>query len=371
MSESTHQARILVVDDDETERLFVSRLLEQKGYEALTAATAGDAVKTASSCCPDLILLDVMLPDADGFSVCARLKSDKVTEDIPVIFLTAKGHGQEIVHGFEAGGVDYVVKPFDVSVLLARVATHTTLARLSRGLQEALDERTVRLEQANRRLRELNVEMASLEERQRRQLAQELHDTTIQQLVLSRIIIESEETVGERSGQVVQLLDESLQQLRTLVFELSPPVLSQSGLAPAVEWLAERLGVQWGLSVAYELIGEPVKLPQVLELTLFQGIRELLINTVKHADARRAWVTLLFDADNIEIVVADDGRGFAHVDALLATRDEQPSRIAPTSGGYGLYSLKSRLELLGGTFDVANRPSGGAEVRIVVPMCAA
>jgi CheY-like chemotaxis protein len=149
---------------------------------------------------PDLILLDIMLPDGDGFSVCRRLQANPDTRRIPVIFLTAKGDRDAVVRGFESGGIDYIVKPFDVEVLLARVQTQTTLSRLSRKLQQTLDERTQRLRQANHRLQELSLELARIEERQRRKLAEELHDTTIQQLVLARLLIESGQGRGGEGG---------------------------------------------------------------------------------------------------------------------------------------------------------------------------
>ncbi len=357
MNESTDSACILVVDDDAATREFVSGLLRQQGYRVFATASGADMLSAVSVRQPDLILLDVMLPDADGFSLCRRLKQDAGSRDIPVVFLTAMSDGRQMLDGFDAGGVDYIVKPFDVSVLLARVQTHSSLSRLSRGLQRSLDERTEGLAQANRRLRELNIEMALLEERQRRRLAQQLHDTTIQQLVLARIIIEGEDGGFRRKDRLVTLLDDSLRQLRSLVFELSPPILSQAGLHGAAEWLAERLAEQWGLSVDCELQGEPTVLPDAMALTLFQGLRELLINVAKHAEMGHAQVCLRFAPEWVEVLVDDDGRGFP--------------AAAPVVGGFGLNSLRSRIELLGGCVEIGAREPRGTRVCLRVPLNAA
>jgi two-component system, sensor histidine kinase and response regulator len=354
VNEPLDTACILVVDDDAATREFVSGLLRQKGYRVFATASGAEMLSAVSVRHPDLILLDVMLPDADGLSLCRRLKQDAGSRDIPVVFLTAMSDGRQMLDGFEAGGVDYIVKPFDVSVLLARVQTHSTLSRLSRGLQRSLDERTAGLAQANRRLRELNVEMALLEERQRRRLAQQLHDTTIQQLVLARIIIEGEDGGLGRKDRLVTLLDDSLRQLRSLVFELSPPILSQAGLHGAAEWLAEWLAEQWGLSVDCELQGEPMALPDAIALTLFQGLRELLINVAKHAEVGHAHVCLRFAPEWVEVLVDDDGRGFPDT--------------GPIAGGFGLSSLRSRIELLGGCVEIGARKPKGTRVRLHVPL---
>jgi two-component system NarL family sensor kinase len=291
-----------------------------------------------------------------------------------VIFLTAKGNEQEIVQGFESGGVDYVVKPFAVAVLLARVATHATLSQLSRGLHSALDERSARLEQVNRRLRALNIEMATVEERQRRELAQELHDTTIQQLVLARILLEGGPDLQARRDQLLQLVQDAIRQLRSFVFELSPPLLRAGGLYPALEWLAEEVSAQWGLAVTCERDGELPALADALAVTLFQGARELLINAAKHAEARRATLRLCCDGDALSLCVADDGRGFDTA-WLMAYAQSAPDadRLCNwrppgvgADGGFGLLNLRARLELLGGCLRLSNSPQHGAEACIDV-----
>jgi signal transduction histidine kinase len=362
VTDAPSHAEILVVDDDAATRVYVSGVLRQQGYQVVAAASGAEAMAAAESRHPDLILLDVMLPDADGFELCRRLRETAATSRIPVIFLTAKGNDSEVVRGFASGGVDYIVKPFAVTVLLARVATHVTLAQLSRGLHSALHDRGARLQQANVRLRELNVQMATLEERQRRQLAQQLHDTTIQQLVLARILVEANSALEERRAQLQSLLADSVRQLRTLVFELSPPLLHAGGLYSALEWLAERMREQWGLTVVCECDGELPALSDALAVTLFQGARELLINAAKHAEAQRVLLRVECDGDLLRVSIADDGRGF-EPRWLDDGPDGAWGRLAGDGGegGFGLYSLRSRIELLGGCLTLRNGPRRGAE----------
>lgn len=369
MMETAGRARIVVVDDDAVTSELVCDTLRREGYLVSACDCAAAGLSAATELDPDLILLDVMLPDGDGFSVCRWLRANPDTRRIPVIFLTAKGDRDAVVRGFESGGVDYIVKPFDAEVLLARVQTQTTLSRLSRKLQQTLNERTQRLRQANQRLQELSLELARIEERQRRTLAEELHDTTIQQLVLARLLIESGQGTGGEGGghraQLIRLIDDSLTQLRTLVFELSPPMLHQIGLYAAIEWLAQQLGEQWGLEISCECVGEPARLQEVSALTLFQGARELLVNVAKHAEAKRAQITLICSGDRLRIIVADDGQGFDKTgsDAFCA-----PGQVDASSGGFGLYHLRSRIELLGGSIEIDNRPRGGGLVCVDLPL---
>ncbi len=366
MSTPVPKAEILVVDDDWATRVLLSGLLRQQGYQVAAASCGAEALTAAHARQPALILLDVMLPDTDGFALCRELQCVDATSRAPIIFLTAKGDEHEVVRGLRAGGVDYIVKPFAAEVLLARVDTHVTLSQLSRGLYRALDEHAERLQQANRRLRALNMEMATVEERQRRQLAQQVHDTTIQELVLARILVEGGPATSERRDQLTGLLATAIEQLRSLVFELSPPMLQRRGLFDALEWLAAEMGQQWGLDVVCERSGAPPVLAEVQALVLFQGARELLINAAKHAEATRAVLTLSHDGDRLTIVVSDDGRGFepgwlADPDAAPAADDGETAR-----GGFGLYSLRSRMELLGGCLRLSNRRDRGAEAMLSI-----
>ena len=114
--------RILLVDDTEDILLVVSRRLKSWGYEALTASSGEEGLKLAEAHIPDLILLDIMMPKMKGRDVCARLKADPKTANIPVIFLTALGLADHIKAGMDLGAEDYIVKPFEPAELKKRIA---------------------------------------------------------------------------------------------------------------------------------------------------------------------------------------------------------------------------------------------------------
>jgi DNA-binding response OmpR family regulator len=115
--------RILVVDDDENILNLEKTILEQKGFDVTGAGGGAEALKVLEDRVFDLVLLDVMMPEVDGFAVCRRIKEDPRLKDIPVIFLTAKGGGDALAEGFESGAVMYINKPFTANKLLTIVNT--------------------------------------------------------------------------------------------------------------------------------------------------------------------------------------------------------------------------------------------------------
>ena len=131
-------ARILVVDDTPANIHALSQVLKDAGYQVSVATNGLQALSVLERLRPDLILLDVMMPQMDGYEACARIKASTAWRQIPLIFLTAKSETADIVRGFEMGAVDYVAKPFNAHELLARVHTHLTLDLLHRENQRLL-----------------------------------------------------------------------------------------------------------------------------------------------------------------------------------------------------------------------------------------
>ncbi len=141
-------ASVLIVDDTPANLKILRQALEPEGYDIHVASNGESALRIARDTHPDLILLDVMMPGIDGYQVCSRLKQDESTRDIPVIFVTAKTDLEGIVEGFHAGGIDYIVKPFQNEEVLARTRTHLERHLLGR----ALAEKNLELERKNEEL---------------------------------------------------------------------------------------------------------------------------------------------------------------------------------------------------------------------------
>ena len=121
------KSKILVIDDNNLNLRMIELILQNYNYEVLTAINGIDGIKATQEEKPDLILLDIMMPEIDGFEVCEKLKANPDTKDIPVIFLTSKTDSEGIVKGFELGAADYVTRPFNRPELMARIKTHLSL----------------------------------------------------------------------------------------------------------------------------------------------------------------------------------------------------------------------------------------------------
>lgn len=133
--DDSFQGTILVVDDNATNLEVLLDFLTEAGFEVLVARDGESALEKVQQFCPDVILLDVIMPGIDGFETCRRLKASEATQDIPVIFMTALAQTAVVVKGFQLGAVDYITKPTQQEIVLARITTHLTIKKLQQSLQ--------------------------------------------------------------------------------------------------------------------------------------------------------------------------------------------------------------------------------------------
>jgi len=167
-----YQANILVVDDNQDNLRLLSKLLSQKGYQVRNAINGNTALIAAKAANPDLILLDIQMPDMDGYQVCQILKNDPETYDIPIIFLTAMNSVIDKVKAFSIGGSDYITKPFHLEEVLIRIenllkfqAAKAEIRQLNSELENRVSDRTAELERANEKLKQEIVERQRAEKR--------------------------------------------------------------------------------------------------------------------------------------------------------------------------------------------------------------
>jgi diguanylate cyclase (GGDEF)-like protein len=151
LTESFFNGVILIVDDNPTNLSVLSIALKAAGYRTRVAMDGESAIEQVQADAPELILLDVQMPGIDGFETCLRLKANPVTQDIPIIFITASVDLDSKVKGLSIGAVDYITKPFQKEEVLARVRVHLELRFLTRKVQE----QAIALKQANQELHRL------------------------------------------------------------------------------------------------------------------------------------------------------------------------------------------------------------------------
>ncbi|MEG4087556.1 EAL domain-containing protein [Microcoleus sp. POL10_C6] len=260
---TNYRGNILIVDDLPDNLRLLRDTLSAQGYKVRSATTGAMALRAAQSPSTELILLDIKLPDQDGYEVCRQLKSDERTVDIPIIFLSALNETFNKVQGLAAGGVDYIAKPFQVEEVLARVETHLTIRRL----QQSLQKQNLRL------LREI-------EERQR------LEESLFAEKELAQVTLQS-------IGDAVITTD-------------------AQGNVTYFNPIAERL-TGWK---THEVQGVPFS---TVFLIVDQVTRELVENPINKALLEERIVTLA----NNTILISHDGTEYPIADSAAPIRDRQ------------------------------------------------
>jgi PAS domain S-box-containing protein len=259
----------------------------------------------------------------------------------------------------------------DFTLIDVEITTHDLLFNGRAARLVLIHDVTVRkrMERENaayqQRLRCMGAEMLLIEERERRQLAATLHDQVGQVLAMAKIKLgelQEAASAGEcqRSAKAIRaLIEQAIRSSRSLTFELSPPILYELGFETAVQALCEKFQEQHNLRLEFITDREPKPLSDDMRILLFRAIRELLINIVKHAEARCVQISCRRKDEQIVLVVADDGRGFNTASSVT------PS---PQRGGFGLFSLRERLHHLGGEMTIDAACGHGTRVTLLAPL---
>jgi CheY-like chemotaxis protein/anti-sigma regulatory factor (Ser/Thr protein kinase) len=359
--------RVLVVDDEPANVELLVRRLESLGADSIRASNGEDALAIAEREMPDLILLDVMMPGISGFDTCRRLKMNDRTAPIPVIFATARTEKEDLSHGFEVGGIDYITKPIEPLELAARVRSAIFTKRLQDQLRSANDEL--------RKVERSRQELIGMLGHDIRNLANSL--VAFLQLVRLGQLDASRPEFNELLGLSESNVTELLRMVNALldVYKMEEGRLEADQSLARVDDLANKSMSQLaaeararGVSLTCETGDVAVYVDETL---LVRVLTNLLANAVKHTPsggnavveaepARDGWVT---------VRVRDTGPGIPAADAAnVFDRFYQTAGGRSRGGtGLGLAFCKLAVELHGGTIRVANPGKPGATIELTLP----
>ncbi len=218
--------KILIVDDELVTREKLRKIMDSFG-QCIVAENGADALQIATSQDPpDLILLDIIMPEMDGYEVCKRLKAKKRTSNIPVIFITAKQDEDDEARGLGLGAVDYIRKPFSPSIVKARVQTHLELEKHRNRLEELVNERIVKLKKTNKEMQAEIVERKQAEEALRQ--SEERYYSIVQNS-LNAIILYGQEEILFANEPFVNILGYGQEELQGMVVNdlLAPEIADE------------------------------------------------------------------------------------------------------------------------------------------------
>jgi CheY-like chemotaxis protein len=363
-------AKILVVDDQAINVQLLKRKLERAGMEVMTASNGLEALERVKAQTPDLILLDLMMPDMDGIEVCQRLQERSDTRSIPVIFVTARTTKESRLEGLAVGAVDYITKPIDLEETVARVQTQLRFAAINREnleLQRRLEE--------SRRAATIGAVAQGIAHN-----LNNLLGVVIGYLDLIKSGYEKPALVKKNA----QSLDDAIQRIVGIVRQLSSlvvksrPDLTRVDLTRLIEGGIRRFHSDYKLTAPVDVDNPLGHLEVDTNTETFEEVlSKLLMNAWEaYRDAppekRKIGVrTRLFDKPRgektLEISVDDSGAGIAED---IKDRMFEPfvSTKHTVGAGMGLTIARHSLRSLGGEVTVGARPGGGASAVLVHPV---
>ena len=374
---------ILIVDDVPGNLEILGSLLSVAGFEISVASNGKQAVAVATAEPPALILMDVSLPEMDGYTACQKLKANLLTAEIPIIFLTAHSGESEIVRGFEVGGVDYVTKPFKTSELLARILTHLEL-KYSRE----------RITGQNMELKEMNEKLSISEESLR--LANTMKDKFLSILAhdlrnpISNfyqsvdLMLSSEFTLNEETKtSFLKILRDSASHLGDLLENLLTWARSQNGgidFSPSLQFLAPvALEAAAHLSPGARQKNITIRMDIADDITAYFDrnmvstiLRNLVSNATKFTPlGETITISAGKQGDFLAVSVTDTGIGMTAEDLRSLFRiDVHPTRIGTgkeKGTGLGLILCKEFVERHGGTITARSEPKKGSTFIFTLP----
>jgi two-component system, sensor histidine kinase and response regulator len=361
---------ILVVDDQPINVQLLKRKLEREGIQVTAAYNGMEALQSVAANKPDLILLDVMMPDMDGIEVCQRLQANEDTRSIPVIFITARTSKEGKLEGLGVGAVDYITKPIDLDETLARVQTQLRFVTINREMVD-LQRRLVEA----RRAATIGAVTQGIAHN-----LNNLLGVVIGYLELVKAYYDKPEQVKKNAQHVedaVQRIVSIIKQLSSLVVKIRPP-LSKTSLQTLIDGGIQRLQTDYRVKTPITVTNPLGELAIDSNIEIFEEVlAKVLMNAWESYDTRPGeprpiWInTSLIDKPKdgklVQITVADQGRG---LDPEIRDHIFEPfiSSKNTVGVGMGLTVARHALRNLGGEVTMSDRPGGGSQTILDHPV---
>jgi two-component system sensor histidine kinase/response regulator len=363
--------RILAVDDDRINLRIIGGILRNEGYEVSVAGSGEQALETYAASPPNLVLLDVMMPGIDGFATCRTLKKTYGDKCAPVIFVTAKSEADDVVMGFDAGGVDYLTKPFRPREVVARIRTHLSNQQLVERQKDLVDQLSKANAAKDRFLgmcaHDLRNPLSSI-----RGLAELMDENAIGILTPEqRDIVQTIHGASQSMLQLVnELLDVATIEAGHLKLDKAPVSILE-----IVERSVHLSNIEAAKKTSrIEIVQAAINpIVDVDKNKIRQVVDNLVSNAVKYSP-RGSIITVVIHANDTQagFAVRDSGPGIPEAERHKLFKDYGRLSTQPTGGekstGLGLAICRKIVEAHNGTIGVDNIPGKGAEFVVSLPL---
>jgi signal transduction histidine kinase len=344
-----------MVDDQVGKLLSYEAILADLGENLIKAHSGKEALDLLLKNDVAVVLLDVSMPELDGFDLAEMIREHPRFQRTPIIFISAVLLTDvDRLKGYERGAVDYISVPIIPELLRAKVTVFVDLHRKTR-----------QLETLNHELRRLSSSLIAAQVQERRRIARDLHDGLGQELSGAKMMVDcirmqNQSTEGKEraAAEASTLIDQAIQQVRSMSHLLHPPLLDEVGLRSSIHWYLDGLTKRSGLETSLDV--QPEDFPRLgpeLETTIFRIVQEALTNVFRHAEARKAWITMAVRESQIVVTVGDDGKGIP--DSIA---DFEAGKI-----GIGIAGMRQRVKEFGGRIRLRNG-NPGTLVEAVIPI---
>ncbi len=368
--------KILVIDDTFENIDILRKTLEPEGFEVAISSSGSTGVKIAENIKPDLILLDIMMPEQNGFQTCEQLKSSEVTKNIPVIFISARDSTEDIVKGFRAGGVDYITKPFKQAEVIARIHTHLEMQSLVRHRDKLILE-----------LEEKNLKLEDMNQQKNRFLGIAAHDlrNPISSIRgYSELLLEEDDLLPEEQTECLNVIHRVSKNMASLVNDLLDISIIESGhlelklqRGPLQKTIEQRINVNAILAEkkGSVLIANLQDIPDCeFDVHRFGQVMDNLINNAIKYSPRgsKIKIGLKHEKGKAVVTVKDQGPGISSMDHPKLFKEFQKLSAIPTAGekgtGLGLAIVKKIIDEHGGSIHVESEAEKGSLFVIQIPL---
>jgi signal transduction histidine kinase len=369
---ASDRVNILMVDDQPSKLLSYEVILSELGHNLIKATSGREALDHLLRKEVAVVLMDVSMPELDGFEVADTIRQHPRFQNTAIIFISAV-HLTDLdqVRGYERGAVDYISVPIVPKLLRAKVSVFADLYRKTRQLEvlnRELESRAAELKTAEDKLRSLSSQLMRSQDDERRRIARELHDGLGQHLVAVKMRADSlrlssreNEKVRDSLTDMARQIDEAIAETRTMSYLLHPPLLDELGLKSALLWYAEGYSARSGIAVDVTISPAIGRLEPEAETALFRVVQECLTNIHRHSGSPTATIELSCRTGEIKLEVRDEGRG-------ISNAAPSPSGRGAATFGIGIEGMKERVRQLGGQIGVLSRDDAkGTTVVVTVP----
>jgi signal transduction histidine kinase len=380
MSRMHKDERVIIIAPVGQDAEAMAALLDAKGFETQICHGLDEYSRQITDSAGALLLTEEALESVQGSLLLDILKAQPPWSELPLIILTSGGESRRSgllnLAAAAAGTVTLLERPISTLTLIrsVQVALHsrrrqyqvrdlvTQLANLNQTLEQRVAKRTAEVVERAQKLRLLSADLSLAEEAERRRIAEMLHEDLQQLLVAARMQLAAlcrTRDAAQRepiAREIAEVLERSFELTRSLSVELAPPVLHELGLAAALEWLAAETRKNYNVEVTVEADSSANPKAADVRTFLFRAVRELLLNSAKHAVGSAVHITMQhLRPDKVRIIVADNGPGFdpTSLDAQL-TRSQK----------FGLFNIRERVSTFGGEFHINSGTKRGTRITL-------